>query len=234
MCVQDVIVTCEAYTKQTIVAKSETPRRGLAVNAAQISIGREAYHLAQLNSRGSGQIIGLRGYKYLTGNQSAADNLPFQNRPGEAFPLPLYQEWRSFLELCDCGNLYGLLLKYKAWGYHLPEAFIWWAFFQLMLACQSMDIDPDNPFHYEAAEAFGVSWEGSFMLHGDMKEENIFVKSQPQNRSREVPYGAYPLLQLADFGLSQVTTIDNPTNRASNMMRVGTECYIAPVSSLLS
>lgn len=70
------------------------------------------------------------------------------------------------------------------------------------------------------------------MLHHDMKEENIFVKSQPETTAWELPYNTYPLLQLADFGLSQVTTINNPTNRAGTIVRLGTESYLAPVSSL--
>lgn len=64
MYVQVVVLSCEAYMKQTVVAKSETPREDLAVNSLHIGIGREAYHLAQLNSRSSGRIVGLRGYKY--------------------------------------------------------------------------------------------------------------------------------------------------------------------------
>jgi len=228
MYVQVVVLQCEAYTKKTVVAKSETPRKDLAVNNLHLSIGREAYHLAQLNSRSSGTIVGLRGYKYLTGDHSVVNDVPFQPRPGEDFPQPLYQEWRSFLELCDCGNLYGLLLKYKAWGYHLPEAFIWWAFLQLMLASRSMDTDPNKSFRHEAAVMFGAPWDGSFMLHHDMKEENIFVKSHPETMAWGLPYKAYPMLQLADFGLSQVTTINNPTNRAGKIVRLGTESYLAP------
>ena len=192
-------------------------------------MGREAYHLAQLNERSSGRIIGLRGYKYLTGHSSVLSGAPFALRAGEYFPEPLYREWRSFLELCELGNLYGMILKYKAWGYYLPEAFIWWTFLQLIEACSSMDTNAYNPFRHEEADSFGAFMTDSFMLHKDMKEENIFVKPQPENAEWELPYNTYPFIQLADFGLSQVTTITAPGNRADKI-KPGTESYVAPVS----
>ena len=234
--VVDVCVMCfhalckEAYAKQTIVAKSEPVQTNLAVNSLRIDIGKEAYHLAQLNERSSGRIIGLRGYKYLTSDLRVQDGKKFQAPPGEYFPPPLYQEWRSFLELCELGNLYGLILKYKAWGYHLPEAFIWWTFLQLMEACNSMGIDSENPFRHEGSQGFGMPRYGSFMLHHDMKEENIFVKSQPWSAELALPYCTYPLIQLADFGLSQVTEINDSSNRADRMKR-GTETFFPPVST---
>jgi len=228
-------VFCASYKanmKQTVVAKSETPRRDTAVNSLLIGVGKEAYHLAELNERSTGRIIRLRGYKYLTADISASTGLPFQIHPGEKFTRPLYQEWRSFLELCDHGNLYGIILKYTAWGYHLPEAFIWWTFLQLMMACDTMGSAPDKPFSYENFAKFGDAWENSYMLHHDMKEENIFVKTQPENKVTPLPYNTYPLVELADFGLSQVTAANDPFNEAK-LMKSGTPMYFAPVSQLL-
>lgn len=208
------------------------------MNDARQDISVEAYHQTQMNERNTVYNTKIRGYKYIFGDFSVTNGQQYLERPGENFQPPYYREWRSYLEYCNMGTLNPLILRYKAWGYHLPEAFIWWMAHGLLRSCQSMEPGTGMEFRSDgaadAAIGFGRYMTNSFMLHNDMKEDNVFVTSQkPGARTNIVPYSGYPIVKMGDFGLSRTTFYADPSSRADTVP-LGTLMYMPPVSLLNS
>ena len=216
-----------ADLKQEIVVKSELAERSNAVNPQKMQIAREAYHLAQLMERDCDSNVFLRGYKFHTGFASALTGEAFMPIPEEGFDEgPFFNEWRYYLEYCSRETLYHIMLKYKAWGYHLPEAFIWWVFLCLIDSCQSMDTDRRHEFRSDHQSNFGESMTSSYMLHNDMSWRNIFMQ-EADDDSGWVVSDDYPQAKMADFGLSQTTFIGKKDNQA-HLLKEGTIDFIAP------
>ena len=207
---------------QQIVVKSELPQPSHYINNARSDISVDAYHLAQLNARAAeGNIdasgnLHLRGYKYLASGTSMATStwlpphIDSRGRPQRTQNL----EWRSYLEYCPERTLAQIVLLYSAWGTHLPEAFIWYTFHMLAKSCMSMDTNRNHlPFCCERpAEDFGKPFRSSFVIHNDIKDENIFLGDKLTGWN--LPWDNYPCPKMADFGLSQVTSMSDNKNQA--------------------
>lgn len=206
-----------------------------------LDIPREVFHIAQLNERQDEHgnprlgVVKLRGYKATVGDTSTRGNdaigpIPrLTNDAGEA----LFREWRTFMENCSYGNLSRLIITYKAWGYHVPEAFVWWTFLWLMEACKAMDQDPNNEFSTLTDYTDIAPIPQSFMLNNDIKDDNIFL-GEPRRFHRYTPgapFDAYPAARMGDFGLSRLTRI-NIDNRIK-AFKPGTVPWRAPVSFAL-
>jgi len=224
-----------AKTRQELVIKSEQPAKHNAVHPDRIDLGLEAWHLAQLNERQCEANVGLRGYKYLTSHVMLDGVTPFQRRAGEGHHgPPYYREWRYYLEYCPYESLLHLIPKYKAWGYHLPEAFIWFTFQQLIKSCKSMEIDNNRPFRKTDETSFGAPYPDSFMVHGDTKDENFFLgkervaTGQVNMDNVQYPYDSYPQTKFGDFGLARVVQKGSKDSRARSMP-IGTVAWMAPV-----
>lgn len=193
--------------------------------------------MAQLNDRKDEYgfllhgVVQLRGYRVIQGNMSTqgGGSIPFVPDPASRrVELPLYREWRTFMENCSYGNLARLALTYKAWGYHIPEAFIWWTFFWLIRACKAMEHDERQNF-YQMIEGPGMQeFHGSFMLSNDLKHENIFVGGARPTEAPGAPFDAYPAARMGDFGLSRLAAFDEK-NR-SGVFPAGTHIWNSPVS----
>lgn len=197
-------------------------------------VSREAYHHAQLMERPYPSNVFLRGFKYHFGDISAVNGEVFELKELEGFGTrPVFREWRYYLEYCSQETLIQLMIKYKAWGYHLPESFIWWTFFWLLQSCRSMSNHPERPFRSENISTFGLSWLNSFIIHNDISDGNVFLQSSGakpflSNMSRSSPpYDKYPMPKMADFGLSQTTNLDSWDNQAALLNR-GTPPFQAP------
>lgn len=133
------------------------------------------------------------------------------------------------MEHCSFGNIARVILTYKAWGYHLPEAFIWHTFAWLMQGCKAMDQHAGNPFQVVAGEYGDKAqvFPESFMLNNDIKYENCFLGTYRPGFFG-IPYDGYPAARMGDFGLAQIVGLDNK-NRPSNL-QPGTKPWVAPVS----
>lgn len=217
------------------MVKSELPQPSQYINDTRWDISIDAYHLAQLNARApEGNIdasgnVHLRGYKYLTSWTSTATGRFFENHVDASGRVQRTQnlEWRSYLEFCPDRTLAQLVLLYTAWGYHLPEAFIWFSFHMLAKSCVSMDSHVQFPFCREKpSEDFGKSFNGSLIIHNDIKDENTFLGDRPTT-AWGLPYVGYPCPKMADFGLSQVTSMGTNDNVAYNT-QIGTYVWQPP------
>lgn len=222
-----------------MVTKSETPKPSLAVNAQRTDISKETFHLAQLNERTDEQgnlragVVWLRGFRAISGNQSTQGdgNRMFQpDMDNGHVQEPLYREWRTFMENCEYGTLNRIILTYKAWGYHIPEAFIWWTFLWLMEACKAMDQEPNSGFHRVRSDGSAPCIVDSFMLSNDIKPDNIFVGDSREDHEYALgaPFDLYPAARMGDFGLSKLACFDDG-NRPDRFPE-GTPIWNSPVS----
>ncbi|KAK5095792.1 hypothetical protein LTS08_007927 [Lithohypha guttulata] len=206
-----------------LVVKSEAVDGRNAVNPIRIDIAVEAWNLAQLMERKQESNVRLRDYKFHQGDYSVLGGR-FPPSEVERFSPPFFKEWRYYLEYCSLDTIYHLMLKYKAWGYYLPEAFIWWTFFWLTYSCQSMDVNNEHPFRDDQDQEMA----DSFMLHNDMSWRNVFMqKSEDDVVHHGPPVDQYPMPKMADFGLSQITRIDHERNRMRDL-NPGTAVFMPP------
>lgn len=184
-------------------------------------------------------VVELRTYKYLQGDMSTQGDgqRPFMPLAGAPHDRPLYREWRMFMEHCSDGNIARLIRIYKAWGYHLPEAFIWWTFLWLMHACLAMDQNDLNGFCQARDDSIfqPEHLPQAFMLSNDIKDENCFFGFARPDRcpgrnagTTYPPFDQYPAARMGDFGLSRVVQYD-ADNRPRHLPP-GTRTWTAPVS----
>ena len=84
----------------------------------------------------------------------------------------------------------------------------------LAKSCMSMDTSRSHlPFCCERpAEDFGKPFRKSFIIHNDIKDENIFLGDKLTGW--DLPWDNYPCPKMADFGLSQVTSMSDTKNQA--------------------
>lgn len=173
-------------------------------------------------------VVQFRGYRYHYGDTSTQGNgLALQPKEGHV-ERPLYREWRTYMENCLHGNIARTIMTYKAWGYHVPEAFVWWTFFWLVQGCRAMDAGTGEDFltfvqPYETRPLLD-----SWMLANDIKSENCFYGSERAQHGVGVPFESYPAARLGDFGLAQVVRLD-AQNRIRHL-HAGTKVWSAPVS----
>lgn len=193
--------------------------------------------MAQLNNRKDENgfplhgVVQLRGFRAIRGDMSTQGdgNTAFVPDPASRnVQSPLYREWRTFMENCSYGNLARLALTYKAWGYHIPEAFIWWTFRWLIEACKAMDFDQSQNFYQMVNGPRMQEFHGSFMLSNDIKTENIFVGGPRPTDAPGAPFDRYPAARMGDFGLSRLAAYDE--NNRPGIFPTGTHIWMPPVS----
>lgn len=171
-------------------------------------------------------VVTMRGYKYIYGDESTQ---PTGGRPYPGFvKQPYYREWRTYMEDCVYGNITRTMMCYQAWGYHVPEAFVWWTFWWLIQGCRAMDIQTGEPFQLFVEPFQTRPLAGSFMLANDIKTENCFFGDARPYCNTGAPFDNYPAARIGDFGLAQIVSISD-TNRPK-MLHTGTVPWIAPVS----
>lgn len=171
----------------------------------------------------------LHGFKYHVADNSVATGQLWAPRPEAGFPdhkEQFFREWRTYLEFGSYDTINSLLLRYKAWGYHLPEAFIWWMFYWLLESCRSIEAQSEHTFSDGASNILPPD---SFILHNDMSHLNFFMqRPDPDEDYHGLPLDYYPMPKMADLGLSQLARLASPNNRVRNI-NCGLETFQSPV-----
>lgn len=206
---------------QKIAIKTEQPRADLFISKKRPDISQEAFLHAQVNKRKNFSNVFLHAYRYHTVNELFAS-------PETILVDPLH-EWRYYLEFCSRDTLAELHMKYRAWGYHLPESFIWWIFYWLVRSCKSFDVNDQQPFLDSSPKGFMNKLPSSFLLHNDITWWNVLLQHEDENRRGRVFWDRYPAPKFADYGLSQVKTRGGQDHTASRI-KAGTPWFAPPVS----
>lgn len=207
-----------------MVLKSEHFRKDLAVNRFRDDISQEAFHHAMINRRAEREYanVFLHSYKYHTGLRLTIQDAKSQD------PM---EEWRYYLEFCQRGTLEEIHMKYKAWGYHLPETFIWWVFYWLVRSCKTMNVNQEKPFLGPGPAAFMGRLRKSYMLHNDLAWRNVFFQQETLNFRERILWDRYPGPRVADFGLSQVIQEHGHDFSKARYIKPGTPWFASPVRS---
>ncbi|KAK5057625.1 hypothetical protein LTR84_011625 [Exophiala bonariae] len=137
---------------------------------------KEAAIMAQLNDFGCPSILRLR---------------QFQEHSYEWF-------CRYYFEYADLGNLNELRTRYMAWRMRFPEPFLWHVFLHLAKACQKFEA---SEFRSLKQDTFGKKLETAYLLHNDIKLDNIFLCTAPDDGNIA---NMYPIPKVADFGLATI------------------------------
>ncbi|KAH0845400.1 hypothetical protein FOPE_11314 [Fonsecaea pedrosoi] len=174
------------------------PRIFLPANGRKINLTDEAAIMAQTNDLGSDNLVRLRQYK--------VDQ----------------QYCRYYLEFCEFGTLETLRLRYKAWNRYLPEPFLWHTFYFLANAYLDLCTGPYRSLKFWN---FGQAHPGQYLLHNDLKTDNIFLANHT-NRDEGAIW--YPVPKIGDFGLATTTNPDELTTNTAAALQRGTEVWAPP------
>jgi serine/threonine protein kinase len=200
----------EGAVIDSLAIKQQKYKRNQAIFEVDGSDGNhlaiEAVLMSRLNALKCENIIQLRG---------------FRNNSFERL-------WRFYFEFAQWGDLRTLINNYRAWDTYLPEEFLWSIFHGLANAAYELRKGPDGyrdlltGKKYEEGEAF--------VVHFDLKPDNIFL-ADPTDPAEEPQFSNYPIVKMADFGLSQLS---HPADELNPIYyrTFGTEGYRSPVRYL--
>ncbi|KAJ9607058.1 hypothetical protein H2200_008130 [Cladophialophora chaetospira] len=133
-------------------------------------------------------------------------------------------KFRLYLEFCEKGTLKDLVRQYQEKGrkadrrVHIPEAFIWQAFWDFADCYYHM-----ATFKLDSALMTTRAPEDYFLLHLDLKDANVLLAEPPPDRL--LPY---PMLKVADFGMAEYTNRWDPNN-SYKWKNNGTICWMPPL-----
>ncbi|KIW11081.1 hypothetical protein PV08_10380 [Exophiala spinifera] len=164
----------------------------------KIGLSREAAIMAQTNALGSDSIVRLRHF-------NVSDNYG-----------------RYYFEHCPHNCLESLRLSYKAWDMYLPEAFLWQVFCFLAEGCVKFD---SGPFKNLASSRFGQDFPEAYLLHNDIKTDNILLGS---NVKKDGSKEWYPVAKFADFGLFIITNRYEALRNTARFLQRGTKPWHPP------
>ncbi|KAK5377634.1 hypothetical protein LTR20_002095 [Exophiala xenobiotica] len=168
------------------------------LNKYKPGLTHEAAIMAQTNAFKSDSVIRLRQFN-VSGNYG-----------------------RYYSEFCPYDSLESLRLKYKAWNTYLPEAFLWHIFYSLAEGCLKFSI---GPFKNLASSRFGQRFPEAYLLHNDIKTENILLGS---NITKDGKRQWYPVAKFADFGLSIITNPYEALRNTARFLQKGTRVWYPP------
>ncbi|OCT47607.1 hypothetical protein CLCR_03390 [Cladophialophora carrionii] len=129
---------------------------------------------------------------------------------------------RYYTEFCEFGTLESLRLRYKAWNKYFPELFLWHVFH--CLAKGYLDFVRARWRSLRNLD-FGEQVDGQYLLHNDIKTENIFLATNP---SRDEDTVWYPKPKIGDFGLATTTNAGEINRNHAKAMQAGTPCWQPP------
>ncbi|KIV82570.1 hypothetical protein PV11_04671 [Exophiala sideris] len=129
---------------------------------------------------------------------------------------------RYYFEFCPYESLETLRLMYKAWNTYLPELFLWHVFSSLAEGCARLG---SGPFKNLASSRFGQNMPEGYLLHNDIKTENILLGS---NVTLDGERKWYPIPKIADFGLSIITSPNEALRNQARFLQVGSRAWYPP------
>ncbi|KAI1609090.1 kinase-like domain-containing protein [Exophiala viscosa] len=168
------------------------------VHKAKVDLTHEAAIMAQTNDWKTDSIVRLRQFN-VSGDYA-----------------------RYYFEFCRYETLETLRLKYKAWNTYLPELFLWHVFSSLAEGCARFG---SGPFKNLASSRFGQSMPDGYLLHNDIKTENILLGS---NMTKDSQRKWYPIPKFADFGLSIITAPNEALRNQARFLQVGSRAWYPP------
>ncbi|KIY02715.1 uncharacterized protein Z520_01180 [Fonsecaea multimorphosa CBS 102226] len=174
------------------------PRAFLPATGKKIYLTAEAAIMAQTNDLDSDNLVRLRQYK--------VDQ----------------QYCRYYIEFCEFDTLETLRLRYKAWNQYLPETFLWHTFY--FLAQAYLDFCT-GPFRSLRFDNFRQAMPGQYLLHMDIKTDNIFLG---MNTTKDDGTVWYPVPKIGDFGLATTTNPDELTTNTAQILQRGTAAWMPP------
>ncbi|EXJ73195.1 NEK protein kinase [Cladophialophora psammophila CBS 110553] len=164
----------------------------------QMTLTHEAAIMAQTNDLESDSLVRLRQYKV---------DLQYN---------------RYYIEYCEFGTLETLRLRYKAWNKYLPEAFLWHTFYYLAKAY--LDFCTGS-YRSLLSSDFGQAPPGEYLLHNDIKTDNIFLA---MNTDEDDGTFWYPIPKIGDFGLAMTINPDELVRGTAAAIQRGTELWQPP------
>ncbi|KAI9716951.1 MAG: hypothetical protein M1812_005100 [Candelaria pacifica] len=155
-----------------------------------------------------------------TGNERICNLKDFaqpipRSRDGESYGVPLSLT-PIYLEYCECGDLWDLIVRHMRHEVMIPESFIFHVFKQIAEALVFLHWGYDVTG--SVAPRKRPNWRQ--VLHRDVKAENIFMTYRGDYNKK------YPNVVLGDFGWATLLEWDELMLRDN----IGTACYRAPES----
>ncbi|EXJ59823.1 serine/threonine protein kinase [Cladophialophora yegresii CBS 114405] len=129
---------------------------------------------------------------------------------------------RYYTEFCEFGTLEALRLRYKAWNKYFPELFLWHVFH--CLAKGYLDFVRGR-WRSLGHLDFGQQVDGQYLLHNDIKTENIFLATNP---SKDQDTVWYPKPKIGDFGLATTTNAGDINRNHAKALQKGTPFWQPP------
>jgi serine/threonine protein kinase len=108
---------------------------------------------------------------------------------------------------------------------YFPELFLWHVFH--CLAKGYLDFVRARWRSLKPLD-FGQQIDGQYLLHNDIKTENVFLATNP---SRDEDTVWYPKPKIGDFGLATTTNAGELDANQAKAMQAGTACWHPPVST---
>jgi serine/threonine protein kinase len=107
---------------------------------------------------------------------------------------------------------------------YFPELFLWYVF--QCLANAYLDFT-NGPWRSLKMEDFGQQRPGQYLLHNDIKTENVFLAATLAKPTDTVHY---PIAKIGDYGLAITTNPDDIQRNHAKALQRGTPVWQPPVS----
>ena len=165
---------------------------------------KEAFVQSQLTENDRQSFVNLKQYKYYVRGR----------------------RFRLYMEYAASGSLERIRRNYRAWDVYLPELFLWTVFHELATACRSMYRCPAQWRPYSPRPQDQQN-PANQIIHMDLKADNVFIFDRQRPNPNNVFPAEYPQVKVADFGLAQVTSAQDPSN-PRDMWRAGDQTCQTP------
>ena len=102
-------------------------------------------------------------------------------------------------------DLWTLKNKYLIFDAFLPEIFSWTVFISLLEGISLVELDPSERTMAVAIPDGSTKNVRPFLLHLDLKLNNVFLDYSKPEEERQNAWDNYPVIRIGDFGLARYT-----------------------------